>query len=203
MPSAQSLRRYIEQLDGVIISGDVSAAEELQDEVIAVFEPELGSMRSKLTNYQPASFTTMGDNTVDSSSSVDFIKDARILRSRLQVELEKVEPDAGKIPMRDSVFVSHRSTDKDVADMLKDFLVTSGIPNDKIFCSSLPGNDIKFRISSEVKKRLQNSIVNILILSKDYYASLKLMKIICGASLMARIKSDGSMTKMMWLQFMM
>lgn len=73
--------------------------------------------------------------------------------------------------MRESIFISHRSTDKDVADMLKDFLVASGIPNDKIFCSSLPGNDVKTRINTEVKKRLQESIVNILILSKDYYES--------------------------------
>ena len=72
---------------------------------------------------------------------------------------------------RNNIFISHRSTDKDVADMLKDFLVMSGIPNDMIFCSSLPGNDIKYRISYEVKKRLQESIVNILILSKDYYES--------------------------------
>lgn len=29
-----------------------------------------------------------------------------------------------------------------VADMIKDFLVSTGIPNDKVFCSSLPGNDV-------------------------------------------------------------
>lgn len=174
MPSATSLRRYIKQLDGVIISGDVIVAKELQDEVLAVFEPELGSMRSKLTNYQPALFASIGGITVDSSSPVDFIKDAKTLRSRLQVELEKIDPDAemlGEQLMRELIFISHRSTDKDVADMLKDFLVTSGIPNDKIFCSSLPGNDTKCRISNEVKRRLQESIVNILILSKDYYES--------------------------------
>lgn len=76
-----------------------------------------------------------------------------------------------KIMERNSIFISHRSTDAEVADMIKDFLVATGIPNDKVFCSSLPGNDVKFRISAEVKKRLQESIVNILILSKDYYES--------------------------------
>lgn len=73
--------------------------------------------------------------------------------------------------MRYSVFISHRSSNKAVADMLKDFLVTTGIPNNKIFCSSLPGNDIERQISSEVKKQLQVSAVNILILSKEYYES--------------------------------
>lgn len=72
---------------------------------------------------------------------------------------------------RNSIFISHRITDAEVADMIKDFLVATGIPNGKVFCSSLPGNDVKFRISVEVKKRLQDSIVNILILSKDYYES--------------------------------
>ena len=171
MVSKTTLQRYINSLDEVIVSGDVSKAEELQDEIIAVFEPELGSMRSKLTNYQPFVIGTFGGKTVDSSSPVDFIKDARTLRSRLQMELEKVEYDTGKQVMRESIFISHRSTDADIADMIKDFLVATGIPNEKVFCSSLPGNDINFRISAEVKKRLQESTVNILILSKDYYKS--------------------------------
>lgn len=171
MVSKTTLQRYITRLDEVIVSGDASKAEELQDEIIAVFEPELGSMRSRLTNYQPFIMGTFGGKTVDSSSPVDFIKDARTLKSRLQMELEKTDYDTGEQTMRESIFISHRSTDAEVADMIKDFLVATGIPNDKVFCSSLPGNDVKFRISAEVKKRLQESIVNILILSKDYYDS--------------------------------
>ena len=69
------------------------------------------------------------------------------------------------------IFISHRSTDKVVADMLVDFFLGTGIPRDAIFCSSLPGNDIREKISNEVKKALQNSAVNIAILSQDYYQS--------------------------------
>lgn len=69
------------------------------------------------------------------------------------------------------IFISHRSTDKDIADMLVDFFSATGIPKDKIFCSSLPGNDINRKISYEVKNALQNSTVNIAILSYDYYQS--------------------------------
>lgn len=170
MPSASSLRKYIKLLDEVILSGDTNVAKELQDEVLAVFNSELEGLRYKLTNYQPAVFCSFGGKTV-SSGDVDYIKDARLLRARLQAELEKIDTEAGKQIMRDSIFLSHRSIDKDVADMLKDFLVTTGIPNDKIFCSSLPGNDVRTRISTEVKKRLQESIVNVLILSKEYYES--------------------------------
>lgn len=73
--------------------------------------------------------------------------------------------------MRDEIFISHRTTDSGIADMIKDFLVNTGIPNDKIFCSSLPGNDVGERIAPEVKAHLQKSAINILLLSRDYYAS--------------------------------
>lgn len=69
------------------------------------------------------------------------------------------------------VFISHRSTDKDVADMLVDFLSGTGISKESVFCSSLPGNDINEKISNEVKSALKNSAVNIAILSQDYYQS--------------------------------
>ncbi len=69
------------------------------------------------------------------------------------------------------IFISHRSTDKAVADMLVDFFSGTVIPRKAIFCSSLPGNDINERISGEVKDALRNSAVNIAILSQNYYQS--------------------------------
>ena len=69
------------------------------------------------------------------------------------------------------IFISHRSTDKEVADMMADFFYGTGIPSDTVFCSSLPGNDVKKRISDEVKAALKASAVNIVILSRDYYQS--------------------------------
>ena len=59
------------------------------------------------------------------------------------------------------IFISHRSTDKEVADMIVDFFSATGISRDKIFCSSLPGNDINEKISDEVKMALKNSAINI------------------------------------------
>ena len=58
-----------------------------------------------------------------------------------------------KSTMTPIIFISHRSTDAEIADMLKDYLVTTGIPNDYIFCSSLPGNDVSSVISREVKQK--------------------------------------------------
>ncbi len=73
--------------------------------------------------------------------------------------------------MQPVIFISHRSIDADVAGMLKDYLVEAGIPNEYVFCSSLPGNDVRRQISVEVKERMRNSTVNIAILSRDYYKS--------------------------------
>lgn len=73
--------------------------------------------------------------------------------------------------MRETVFISHRRTDEQVADMIKDFLVATGISNSYVFCSSLPGNDVNEKIGKEVREKLHNAVVDILILSKEYYES--------------------------------
>lgn len=69
------------------------------------------------------------------------------------------------------IFISHRTTEKALADMLLDFLATTGIPRNLIQCSSLPGNDVKEKISPEVRMWIRRSAVNIAILSSDYYNS--------------------------------
>lgn len=74
-------------------------------------------------------------------------------------------------PMRNSIFISHRTIDSDFASMILDFLVACGIPRDKIFCSSLPGNDVDEQISPEVKQRLKEATIIVLLLSKSYYES--------------------------------
>ena len=73
--------------------------------------------------------------------------------------------------VRNTIFISHRSTDKGIADMLVDFFAGTGISKETVFCSSLPGNDINERISDEVRTALKSSAVNIAILSHDYYQS--------------------------------
>lgn len=69
------------------------------------------------------------------------------------------------------IFISHSSKDETIAYLLRDFLVLTGIPTEYIFCSSIPGNDIKEKIAEEVKGALQESKINIAILSQNYYES--------------------------------
>ena len=80
--------------------------------------------------------------------------------------------DSGMNPVSEPVvFISHRSIDKDIADMVFNFLIGTDIPRENVFCSSLPGNDINEKISTEVKAAIRSSVVNIAILSNDYYQS--------------------------------
>lgn len=84
---------------------------------------------------------------------------------------QKVVHSSQKKKVSPIIFISHRSTDKAIADMLLDFFSSTGIPHETVFCSSLPGNDINEKISGEVKTALKNSVVNIAVLSMDYYQS--------------------------------
>ena len=87
---------------------------------------------------------TMGSNSVQDSNQTNTVK---------------------------SIFISHRSSDKELADHLYDFLIALGVPDEAIFCSSLPGNDVHVLISAEVKQAMKTSKINILILSEEYYKS--------------------------------
>lgn len=97
---------------------------------------------------------------------------ARVYAEQLaEYEVQKTAYHPGKKKVKPIIFISHRSNDKAIADMLVDFFSGTGIPRETVFCSSLPGNDINEKISGEVKTALKNSVVNIAILSADYYQS--------------------------------
>lgn len=97
---------------------------------------------------------------------------ARVYEEQLaEFEMQKSHSFLQKKGEKKMIFISHRSTDKDIADMLVDFFLSTGIPKNTIFCSSLPGNDINEKISNEVKMALRDSVINIAILSRDYYQS--------------------------------
>ena len=93
MVSRKTLERYIQQLDEVISSGNAAVAKELQNEIIAVFSTDLDGLKKGLTNYSAvgAFSDSRTGKTIVVGDELDFIKDARTLRSRLLMELDKVE----------------------------------------------------------------------------------------------------------------
>nr|WP_294495325.1 toll/interleukin-1 receptor domain-containing protein [uncultured Anaerosporobacter sp.] len=114
---------------------------------------------------------------VSVGTEFDFRPELKAVAAKLRMWLisaEKTEKNDTVIKtsiMHPTIFISHRSTDKEIADMLLSFFVGAGISRDLIFCSSLPGNDINEKISNEVKEAIKTSVVNIAILSHDYYKS--------------------------------
>ncbi len=111
----------------------------------------------------------IGDSDAEAKNAQAFERDMETAIGLLEGRKNETisQPGTG----RTEIFISHRSSDASVADMIKDFLVNAGIPSEKIFCSSLPGNDVNQLISPEVKTHLQKAAINILILSADYYNS--------------------------------
>ncbi len=74
--------------------------------------------------------------------------------------------------MNGVLFISHSSKDEKYAKIIKDFLLDIGVPNNRIFCTSISGNGVHRRISSEIKEKLRYSILNLVILSNNYYQSI-------------------------------
>ena len=67
---------YIEHLEDSISTGDSKKAENLQTEIIAVYEPEIDGLKVNLDNYNVSHLY--------SNNSVDYIGDAKLLKAKLQ-----------------------------------------------------------------------------------------------------------------------
>ena len=94
-----------------------------------------------------------------------------ILKLHLINESNVANVDRSDEIIKNTIFISHRSTDKDIVKIFETFLCLCGVPTEKIFVSSLPGNDVKENIPIEVKVAIETSCVQIALLSKQYYES--------------------------------
>lgn len=72
----KTIDEYIGRLNDAIEGNDREKAKKLQTEIIAVYEPEIDSLKSELDNYNFAHF---GTNT-----PVDYVGDAKLLKAKLQ-----------------------------------------------------------------------------------------------------------------------
>ena len=117
-----------------------------------------------------------GDETKD--IDIDYIRDIRILRSKLQFELEKIS-DENSISTSDNkpkkVFISHASNDKSFVQLIVNLLEDIGLSETEIVCSSIPGYGIPLGkdIYDWLSEQFQNCDLHIIfILSDNYYNSV-------------------------------
>lgn len=73
----QMLESYIDKLETAVSQNDNATAKTLQREIIAVYEPEIASLRSQLDSQDVS-------HLFQNASSVDYIGDAKLLQKKLQ-----------------------------------------------------------------------------------------------------------------------
>lgn len=182
MLSSITLQRYIKMCDEVISSGDSTAAEELQKEIIAALSNDISHLRSGLTNYSFVGAFSNGrtGETIVVGDDVDFIKDAKLLRSKLQVEFEKMGGTMENIQCREGVtkvhklFISHSSEDKAYMEALVEMLEDIGMPDGSMVCTSVPGHGIPggAKIYDWLRSQFLDCDLRVLFaLSANYYKS--------------------------------
>ena len=171
----QAKRRFIEEYIERIEKA-IDAYEEADLPFSDVYANHMVDLLIEVRNVFQSDIPSIGNIFPLNKGTV--VSDARSVLGVLKYYLIDCDDDQGNHPLQssptvigDKIFISHRSVDKKIAEIIENFLTSCGVPSDKIFCSSLPGNDIEEEISKEIKENLQQSGINIVLLSKDYYES--------------------------------
>ena len=170
-----TIQKYIESCDRIINnSKEPNEAKELENEIVSVLGNDIKNIRNGLSRYMQRGF--YGDETKD--IDIDYIRDIRILRSKLQFELEKIS-DENSISTSDNkpkkVFISHASNDKSFVQLIVNLLEDIGLSETEIVCSSIPGYGIPLGkdIYDWLSEQFQNWDLHIIfILSDNYYNSV-------------------------------
>lgn len=178
MISVETLQRYIALCDNVVATNNPKSAKALENEIISVFDNEIKGIRSGLSNYSPCFFgSTPYGKTISSDADVDYLEDIRLLRSKLQVEIERnltANPTPKLEDKMKKVFISHASSDKPFVELLVNLLEDIGLSENEIVCSSIPGYGIPLGedIYDWLSAQFQSCDLHIIfVLSENYYNS--------------------------------
>ncbi len=196
MASVITLQRYIEKCNDIIEENDVTQAKVLEKEIVSVFQKEIDGIKSGLSNYSPCMIgSTRDGRTISAGLDVDYIADLKILRSRLQMELEKnevyVQPNTNN--KKNKVFISHASKDSEYVKVFVNLLEDIGLSEDEIVCSSISGygiplgEDIYDWLSSQFQ---EFNLHIIFMLSDNYYDSVACLNEM-GAAWVLKQKYDS------------
>ena len=178
MIAMETLQRYIALCDNVISKNDYNGAETLENEIISVFDNEISGIRGGLSNYSPCFLGSTPYGTVSDNIDVDYLKDIALLKSKLQVELERNQIDKSmSVSDKKSkkVFISHATNDKPFVQLIVNLLEDIGLAENEIVCSSIPGYGIPLGkdIYDWLSEQFQNFDLHVMfILSANYYSSV-------------------------------
>lgn len=167
----QFIEEYIAKVEQAVKAyseADAHIADQLRNDLFDLLVEIRNIFESDMPNIDDAIFLQNGTAIRDANSVLGILKFYLINNEDAQADQSVPAPQT---TAGDKIFISHRSVDKKFAEIIEIFLTSCGVPADKIFCSSLPGNDIEEEISREIKTNLQQSTINIVLLSKDYYES--------------------------------
>ena len=196
MVAIETLKRYIERCKNVIDSNDATEAELLENEIVAVLDEEIINIRNGLSNYSFLSFDLPSDGmSTYASTKVDYIGDVKLLKSKLQAEVEKimaVNPSVDIVAKTQKVFISHSSKDVPYVSLFVNLLEDIGLSEENIVCSSIPEYGIPLRsdIYDWLSDQFQTFDLHVIfILSPNYYDSVACLNEM-GAAWVLRQKYD-------------
>lgn len=175
-----TLQKYLQRLDDVISTNNTVDAKELQSEVLAIFESEFDGLKRELTNYGFIALYSDGKTgqTRKVGGDVDYIKDARILRARLQAELDKIDDNVSNSCISEpseakphKLFISHATKDADYIKELVSLFEALGLQEDEIICSSIPPYCIPLdkKVYDWLVNEFQQSDLHMIFALSQYY----------------------------------
>ena len=167
MLAAKTIKRYIQRCDELLSNPTNETADPLVIEIVSVFQTDIEGLVYNLNAYGP---NIEGE-------SVDYVTDLRLLRARLQKELEVLEPNTSAeeehLERGKKIFISHATKDKDYVGAIVNLLESLGFREDEIICSSIPPYCVP--LDNNVYNWLVNEFQHcdlhmIFALSKTYYS---------------------------------
>ena len=169
MVALKTLKQYIQECEDVLASNDRDKAHELVRRIESVFSSEIEGIGYGLDIH--SAIKALPGNT----SSIDYVHDVKLLREKLQLELDKMVPEKitedKKLP---KIFISHNSKDKAYVKLLVELFEGIGLTEDQVFCSSVDGYGVPLdeNIYDFLRKQFEEYDLHVVfILSKHYYQS--------------------------------
>ncbi len=178
MVSINTLQNYSKQCDDVLDANNTEQAKLLIKEIISVFYNEIQGIKTGLSSYSPPmAVRTPYGKIIETGVETDYIGDIKLLRSKLQMELEKndISNQDNTNNKKNKVFISHSTKDSEFVSVFVNLLEDIGLSENEIVCSSISGygiplgEDIYDWLSSQFQ---EFNLHVVFMLSDNYYESV-------------------------------